>query len=725
MSASRSALIVASQRYDDEKLRALRAPARDAEELARVLADESIGGFDVEVSVDEPESSVRRKLERFFQNRDRDDLLLLHFSCHGIKDDEGELYFATPDTDTHSLDSTAVSGAFVERQIRRSRSRRIVLLLDCCYSGAFARGSRAKAGGDIDLRERFEGRGRAILTASSAMEYAFEGDDVTGDGNPSVFTESLVHALASGEADHDEDGLISVDELYDHIYEQVRERTPKQTPRKWSDVEGQLIIARSVRPIVVTPADLPREVRDALAHPLTDVREGAVRTLSRLAAGGDARMALAVQQALEPMRDDDSRRVSDLAASVLLTLPATDPASVAPVDSEDSPKLAPEPVRKTKKAPPVTTRPPDMEPQLRNELKPEAAEPDLAGSSPNAPSLPTRAAQAPDATSTSGDERRTRTSESPASIASSSEPAPRTDRLTKALRLMVVGAAVNLIAASAASVESLVPVARIGALWWSFEAIIAPVCAAVALFVAAYRARRGLALGIALGLTLQTSVEFLTPLVAGRARPLHPTLGGGAVLVAFGGSLLMLAAVVLVMRSTARSEATEPLTAGRRRTWAALVMLTAAAAVVGALFLHYFQYDSVSWSWASIYELNHWLLLEPFVAAAGLGVAALALVSRRPDARLWGGIGAGFAFQDVSVLPPVCHTRAERLLPIPGPGCRSGSWPRCSPLEHWISAVADRADFAVVEPGPAECSGRPFSSAVSAPSSACLASRSQ
>lgn len=152
MNAARSALIVASESYADQKLRKLRAPARDAEDLARVLADESIGGFEVSISVDEPEATVRRKLERFFQNRERDDLLLLDFSCHGIKDDEGQLYFAMPDTDTHSLDSTAVSAEFVERQIRRSRSRRIVLLLDCCYSGAFAPGSHAKSGGAVDLR---------------------------------------------------------------------------------------------------------------------------------------------------------------------------------------------------------------------------------------------------------------------------------------------------------------------------------------------------------------------------------------------------------------------------------------------------------------------------------------------------------------------------------------------------------------------------------------------
>ena len=91
---TRNAFVVANDSYSDKKLRKLRAPSADAEQLAKVLSDAEIGGFDVQVSMNEPEHVVRRKLSAFFENRGLDDLLVLHLSCHGVKDDDGRLYFA-------------------------------------------------------------------------------------------------------------------------------------------------------------------------------------------------------------------------------------------------------------------------------------------------------------------------------------------------------------------------------------------------------------------------------------------------------------------------------------------------------------------------------------------------------------------------------------------------------------------------------------------------------
>jgi WD40 repeat protein len=316
--ARKRALIIAAADYHDPKLRKLRAPAIDAEKLANVLSDPGIGDFAIETVLNEPEYVVRRKVAAFLAAASRDDVLLLHFSCHGIKDDDGHLYFATPDTELTNLDATAVSAEWLNRQMGKSRSARIVLVLDCCHSGAFSAGSMARAGSGVDIKERFEGRGRVVLTASNSLEYAFEGEALSGAGNPSVFTTALVEGLETGAADRDRDSWVSIDELYEYVFDRVRATTPSQTPSKWTfGVEGDLYIARNPTPPEIEPGDLPSEVRQALESGVVFVRESAVYELGRLLKGEDAALAKAARLMLDELSEDDSRRISATAVQIL------------------------------------------------------------------------------------------------------------------------------------------------------------------------------------------------------------------------------------------------------------------------------------------------------------------------------------------------------------------------------------------------------------------------
>ena len=336
MDEGRSALIVASDDYADPGLRRLRAPASDARALEAVLRDPGIGGFEARKLLNEPAHVVNLAVEEFFADRRPDDLLLVHFSGHGIKDDDGDLYFAATNTVLGRLGATAVAAGFVSRQMTRSRSRRVVLLLDCCYAGAFERGLVAKSGTEMGIEQQLGGRGRAVITASSAMEYAFEAGELTNTHEvpPSVFTSALVEGLQTGEADRDQDGLVGLDELYDYVYDKVRATTPNQTPGKWTfGMEGELYIARRSRP-VTTPAPLPVELQQAIDSPFAGVRGGAVQELAAVLRGRHAGMALAARLALEQLSEDDSRAVAAAATAALgASAPAVPP-------SHPRPKLA-------------------------------------------------------------------------------------------------------------------------------------------------------------------------------------------------------------------------------------------------------------------------------------------------------------------------------------------------------------------------------------------------
>jgi len=315
------ALIIANTEYTDLGLAKLTAPGKDAEEFARVLKSPDIAAFDnVSILVNENATIARELIDEIFARKTPDDLLVLYFSGHGVRDEFGSLYLAVKNTKRDRLRSTAINSSFIREGMDQSRSRRQVLILDCCNSGAFAQGTKAEIGGSAGTASAFEGTGygRVVLTASDSTQFAWEGDKVIGETTNSLFTHFLVKGL-EGEADRDGDGVITVDELYDYAYEQIVSRTPKQTPGKWSyKQQGEIILRQNIRLEDTKPIPLPDELTEAMGSSLPYIREGALRQLEVLLGGRNLGLARSARIALEKIaKEDDSRSISQTAAGIL------------------------------------------------------------------------------------------------------------------------------------------------------------------------------------------------------------------------------------------------------------------------------------------------------------------------------------------------------------------------------------------------------------------------
>ncbi|MBD1862434.1 MULTISPECIES: caspase family protein [Trichocoleus] len=263
MAEARFALIIANYEFQDkDNLEPLAAPAEDAKALARILENPELGEFQVKTLLNKPTRIIKQEIEAFFRARKREDLLLLYFSGHGVKDpDDGKLYFASQDTDCKFLRSTAVSAEFINSEMQRSRSKLQVLLLDCCFSGAFAKGTKT-ASVKTNIQDEFQGKGRVVLTATDSMNYAFEGEETDGESRCSVFTHTLVRGLETGEADLDRDGFVSTDELYNYIYERVAVEKPEQKPQKWDfGLESKILLTKvplaNVKPLIKAQKFVP------------------------------------------------------------------------------------------------------------------------------------------------------------------------------------------------------------------------------------------------------------------------------------------------------------------------------------------------------------------------------------------------------------------------------------------------------------------------------------
>jgi len=257
-------LIAASQFPEEEKLLPLRAPENDVDGLNEVLTSKELGGFtDVAVLKNELSHVVHKKILRALRNADKNDFVLIYYSGHGKLDFSGRLHLATKDTTINDLEATSISPMRIRESVENTCCNKVVLILDCCFSGAvgriFARGS---------LDEQFQlvsgGRGTYIMTASTAIQIAQEKED----DQYGLFTKYLIEGIRSGEADRDEDGNVTMDELYTYVHNRMLDEG-FQEPMKWDlNVRGELVIARTGKS--------PREDRRrAIRERLTDLyRQG-------------------------------------------------------------------------------------------------------------------------------------------------------------------------------------------------------------------------------------------------------------------------------------------------------------------------------------------------------------------------------------------------------------------------------------------------------------------
>ena len=258
----RSALLITTAAYADAQLAWLRPPVSGATNLAEALGAPRAGGFAVETVADATEAEIRLAVARFLAGRSRDETVLVYLACHAIRD-RARLYFAATDTWLRYPQRSAVPAPAVLSELDLCGAGNRLLILDCCFSGGFA-----EEKGELDLTAELglDGRGVAMLSGSRAREYSYEGLLIAPELPRSVFTEGLAVGLATGAADTDGNGIITVAEAYNYAYRYVRQNTPRQAPQYYlEDGHGDILLGRT-QPL--TPAHGLRPPR-AATRPLT------------------------------------------------------------------------------------------------------------------------------------------------------------------------------------------------------------------------------------------------------------------------------------------------------------------------------------------------------------------------------------------------------------------------------------------------------------------------
>ena len=231
--ASKHALLIGVSNYG-EGLTPIPSARLDVEALAEVLRDPQLAGFpreQVVVLQDPQRTPMERAVAELFANRATDDLLLLYFSGHGFRDDQRQLLLSCSESTKSKQGKpepySTVKARDVQAYMRASQSQRQLLILDCCFSGAFAEGMGAKDDGAIDL-EGFGGKGKAVLTSSASIETSSApeaGDDL------SMYTRFFVEGIRTGAADTQQRGFVVAKDLHHYVASRLRELAPAMSPQ--------------------------------------------------------------------------------------------------------------------------------------------------------------------------------------------------------------------------------------------------------------------------------------------------------------------------------------------------------------------------------------------------------------------------------------------------------------------------------------------------------------
>lgn len=241
----RRALLVGISRFDDPNIHPLNAPIRDVSAFSEVLRDPEICNFDdVEPSLDEDYQAVRNKIARLTSNRDHDDLILLYYSGHGILEFPADLHLLTRNTMLDNLVGASFRADEIRGFLDRSRSRRQILILDCCYAGAYAANGKKVGEQQAVTRGTFfsEGFGRVVMLATSEAQPAPDGPP-SADA-PSPYTRLIVEALREG-LPNVVGGAISAQALAEYVELRARRDALGITPR--------LLVDSHAGPLVMVP----------------------------------------------------------------------------------------------------------------------------------------------------------------------------------------------------------------------------------------------------------------------------------------------------------------------------------------------------------------------------------------------------------------------------------------------------------------------------------------
>lgn len=238
----RIALIIGNSQY--QSLPSLRFPIADATAIANTL--NLLWGNNTNIHLLENATGykIHEALNKITTGAAIDDQVWLYYSGHAVLDADRKGYILPCDGNPKYISASAISMSQIGKWFNELKSKQAIMFVDACYSGAFGRyGTKASLNLSLDMIK--QASGRVIITAGGENDFAFE-DQTLGH---SIFTHYLLKGLM-GEADIDNDGLITAQELYEFLYKSTVKSSSsngfRQQPTMFAqNMTGDFVLAQT------------------------------------------------------------------------------------------------------------------------------------------------------------------------------------------------------------------------------------------------------------------------------------------------------------------------------------------------------------------------------------------------------------------------------------------------------------------------------------------------
>jgi tetratricopeptide (TPR) repeat protein len=165
------AILIAANDYQDPAIDDLQNPTRDAESLKQILqTNYTFEASNIQTVYNKTREEIMQAIIQKANSMGDNDNLLIFYAGHGIaeKDKFGDVDgYWIPASAKKGMSSTYISSDDINKALKRSNSKHILVIADACFSGAFTRSISNDAPKEIQVQYTYPSR---KIMASGNME---------------------------------------------------------------------------------------------------------------------------------------------------------------------------------------------------------------------------------------------------------------------------------------------------------------------------------------------------------------------------------------------------------------------------------------------------------------------------------------------------------------------------------------------------------------------------